>query len=244
MPKTHRTRSLRRAVAAIALVASVAVGLQATGAVSPVRAQGQAVSIEDFAFTPPNGTITAGGVVTWTNAGGQQHTVTSDAGGTLDSGPIGPGEAFGYVFDTPGTYTYHCAFHTAMKGTITVTAAAATPVPSGSPAPTAVPSGSPAPTAPAGSPPPGVESPSPSAEPVASSAPPSVASAEPSVASAEPSVASAEPSVASPAPAATPLPTETTGGRAQPIVLVIIWAVAIGLIAAIWIRYRRQTPTP
>ena len=234
MPKTHRTRSLRRAVAAIALVASVAVGLQAAGAVSPVRAQGEAVSIEDFAFTPPNSTITAGGVVTWTNAGGQQHTVTSDAGGTLDSGPIGPGEAFGYVFDTPGTYTYHCAFHTAMKGTITVTAAAATPVPSGSPAP----------TAPAGSPPPGVESPSPSAEPVASSAPPSVASAEPSVASAEPSVASAEPSVASPAPAATPLPTETTGGRAQPIVLVIIWAVAIGLIAAIWIRYRRQTPTP
>jgi hypothetical protein len=25
---------------------------------------------------------------------------------------------------------------------------------------------------------------------------------------------------------------------------VIIWAVTIGLIAAIWIRYRRQTPTP
>ena len=74
--------------------------------------------------------------VTWTNASGVTHTVTSDDGPELDSGPIGPGEAYGHVFEVPGTYAYHCSIHSTMHGTITVLAASATPVPSGSPEPT------------------------------------------------------------------------------------------------------------
>ena len=45
---------------------------------------------------------------------------------------IGPGEAFGHVFEAAGTFTYHCTFHaTRMVATITVKDAPVTPVPSG-----------------------------------------------------------------------------------------------------------------
>jgi len=161
MSKTDRTRSLLVALAAVSLAATIGLGLHAAGAVSPVQAKDQAVPIKDFSFTPAKVTITAGSVVTWTNKGGTQHTVTSNTGGTLDSGPIGLGEAYGNLFDTPGTYAYHCAFHSSMKGTIVVTAAAPTPSQVGTPAP----------SPPAGTLPPGFKSPSPSPEPTPTTAP-------------------------------------------------------------------------
>jgi len=102
-----------------------------------VRAEDQAVAITDFAYAPNPLTIDAGSVVTWSNTSGQDHTVTSDSGTALASGTLGPGDSYGNLFDTPGTYSYHCEIHpTLMKGTIIVTAAAATRTPSGSPAPT------------------------------------------------------------------------------------------------------------
>lgn len=137
--------------AAAVLTATVGFGLPATGAVSPVRAQDAAVTIKDYAYGPVEVTVTAGSVVTWTNAAGQAHTVTSNSGGTMDSGPIAPGEAFGNLFDVPGRYAYHCAIHPyRMKGTIVVTAAAATPGNAGTPEP----------TPPTGTLPPGFRSPS------------------------------------------------------------------------------------
>lgn len=137
MPKTDRTRSLLVAVAAVVLAASVGLGLHAAGVIAPVRAKDASITIKDYAFDPDPVTITAGSVVTWTNTSGQNHTVTSDTGDTLNSGPIGPGEAYGNLFDTPGTYAYHCAIHPdRMKGTIIVKAAPKTPVPSGLPSPT------------------------------------------------------------------------------------------------------------
>jgi plastocyanin len=44
------------------------------------------------------------------------HQVTGDG---FDSGPQTTGR-FSHTFTTPGTFAYHCAIHTAMKGTITV----------------------------------------------------------------------------------------------------------------------------
>lgn len=162
MRKTDRARTLLVAVAAVVLTASVGLGLHAAGAIAPVRAKDATITIKDYAFDPDLVTITAGSVVTWTNTSGQNHTVTSDTGDTLNSGPIGPGEPYGNLFDTPGTYTYHCAIHPdRMKGTIIVTAAPKTPVPSGPPSP----------TPPAGTLPPGFKSPSPSPEPAATPAP-------------------------------------------------------------------------
>jgi plastocyanin len=77
------------------------------------------VSIQNFAYTPQNVTIAAGATVRWTNNDTYAHTVTSP--GNFDSGNLNQGQTFQYTFNTPGTYTYFCAFHSNMTGTITVT---------------------------------------------------------------------------------------------------------------------------
>jgi plastocyanin len=81
------------------------------------------------AFDPMTTTIAAGTTVQWVNGDGVPHTVTSgtgsasaDAGKMFDE-PLGSGQAFSFVFSTPGTYPYFCRPHEAanMRGTITVT---------------------------------------------------------------------------------------------------------------------------
>jgi plastocyanin len=135
MPKTDRTRSLLVAVAAVVLTASFGLGLHAAGAIAPVLAKDQAVTIVDYAFQPKTITINQHESVTWTNTANQNHTVTADDG-SFDSGELSHGDVFGNVFDTAGTFKYHCSIHPDMQGTIIVKAVAATPTPSGSQPPT------------------------------------------------------------------------------------------------------------
>jgi plastocyanin len=85
------------------------------GGASPV-----AIKIQGFAFDPPSITVKAGTTVQWTNEDSASHSVTSDTG-IWDSGNFANGESFTRVFDTPGTYAYHCGVHPSMKGTIIVT---------------------------------------------------------------------------------------------------------------------------
>lgn len=87
-----------------------------SGAQAPSDA---AVAISGFAFDTPTLEISAGTTVTWTNNDGASHTVTADDG-LFDSGAIQGGGAFSYTFDTPGTYTYYCAFHQNMTATVVV----------------------------------------------------------------------------------------------------------------------------
>ncbi|HEX9106368.1 MAG TPA: plastocyanin/azurin family copper-binding protein [Longimicrobiales bacterium] len=47
------------------------------------------------------------------------HTASSD-GAEFDSGTLGSGGGFSHTFSTKGTFTYPCAFHANMTGTITV----------------------------------------------------------------------------------------------------------------------------
>ncbi len=77
------------------------------------------VSIKDFAFTPSSITIKAGQSLTWTQRDSTRHTVTSDAK-DWDSGALDNGKSFSHTFDTAGTFSYHCAFHPTMKGTVIV----------------------------------------------------------------------------------------------------------------------------
>jgi plastocyanin len=86
---------------------------------TPDSAQGQAVSIENFAFNPDTVTITAGTTVTWTNNDTVAHTVTS-TDGAFDSGNIAPGESFTFTFSDAGTFDYICSYHPNMQGTVTV----------------------------------------------------------------------------------------------------------------------------
>ena len=71
------------------------------------------------AFVPDELDVAAGTTVTWTNTDVEAHTSTSDASG-WNSGVIAPGRDFSFAFSTAGTFTYHCAIHPGMIGTVVV----------------------------------------------------------------------------------------------------------------------------
>lgn len=91
--------------------------------------QGTGINIVEPPFQPPQQwtydpadiTVSQGATVTWTNTGAVAHTVTSDDGASFDSGNLDPQASFSFTADTPGTFSYHCAFHPWMTGTLTVT---------------------------------------------------------------------------------------------------------------------------
>jgi hypothetical protein len=125
-------------------------------------ARDTSVRIVDVAYAPASITINQGDVVTWTNTGALDHTVTADDG-SFDSGTLAPGDPFANLFDKAGTFRYHCTIHPAeMIATVVVKAVSGTPVPSGPTPPpgtlppnfnTPVPADSPSPsTVPAGTP--------------------------------------------------------------------------------------------
>jgi hypothetical protein len=91
----------------------------ATSAGASVPAGGGAVTVKGFAFSPTSLTVSVGTGVTWTNEDSAGHTVTADDG-SFDSGTIPSGGTFPQTFVTAGTFTYHCAIHTGMTGTIVV----------------------------------------------------------------------------------------------------------------------------
>jgi plastocyanin len=76
----------------------------------------------EYSFSPSTVTIRAGSAVQWTNDGQVAHNMTADDGswssGNL-SGPSGAGgyggttngDTFNHVFNTVGTFTYHCSLH-------------------------------------------------------------------------------------------------------------------------------------
>ena len=73
------------------------------------------VQIKDFKFSPQPVQAKVGDVVGWTNGDSAPHTATMDDGScstdTLSQGATGL-----LVFNTAGTYTYHCKVHpTQMK---------------------------------------------------------------------------------------------------------------------------------
>jgi plastocyanin len=85
-------------------------------------------------YTPREVRVKAGEKVVWLYADGSRepHTVTSGtcrgtdcagSGLSFASGPIllRPGDRFEHTFLRPGSYPYHCDFHTAtMQGTVIV----------------------------------------------------------------------------------------------------------------------------
>lgn len=87
---------------------------------APARASSSAaVQIQNDAFNPAKVTIVSGETVTFTNRDDDAHTVTSTSG-VFDSKGIDTGQSWHYQFLKPGTYTYFCALHPFMKGTIVV----------------------------------------------------------------------------------------------------------------------------
>ena len=89
--------------------------------------QGQTTT---YGFSPDTVTVVIGknNTVLWTNDDAAAHTVTSNSGdpASFDSGTSGPltthGGTFQFTFAVPGTYHYHCSFHSWMQGTVVVLA--------------------------------------------------------------------------------------------------------------------------
>jgi plastocyanin len=92
-----------------------------TGSTSGGNGQPEEVQvvIEDYTYVPGDVTIQAGGSVTWTNQDSVQHNAGADDG-SFEGPLLSRGESFTQVFDTPGTYPYHCTPHPYMKATVTV----------------------------------------------------------------------------------------------------------------------------
>lgn len=78
------------------------------------------VAISGFAFTPPVVRVATGTEVTWQNQDPAEHTVTAD-GGVFGSDALPQGQQFSARFAAPGTFTYFCAIHPAMRGAVEVT---------------------------------------------------------------------------------------------------------------------------
>ena len=107
----------------LAVMVPLVVGVAAWGRPEPVmqRPAGVQVSIRDMAYEPADVNIPLGYAVTWTNNDPTPHTVTSqDKAAKFDSGDLAQGQSFTHVFDKAGKFTYVCAHHPSMKGTVTV----------------------------------------------------------------------------------------------------------------------------
>jgi plastocyanin len=94
---------------------------QTSAPASSGGSNGTQVTISGFAFSPATLTIKAGTEVTWTNLDSVEHSVVSSSGNELNSPLIPQNGTYSHVFNTPGTYEYHCSIHLTMLGTIIVT---------------------------------------------------------------------------------------------------------------------------
>jgi thiosulfate dehydrogenase [quinone] large subunit len=100
-------------------------GTPATAAVAPVAGDA-AVEMGATEFKAKDVAVYAGSRVVFKNTSQVAHTVTSGsqpkADGAFDSGMLKAGEEYVQAFNKAGTYSYYCAFHAGMVGTITVVA--------------------------------------------------------------------------------------------------------------------------
>jgi plastocyanin len=78
------------------------------------------VNIAAFAFGPGKLTAPAGTTVTWTNADDSPHQVTV-AGAPLKTAVLLRGQSAALTFKDAGTFSYTCALHPGMKGTVEIT---------------------------------------------------------------------------------------------------------------------------
>jgi plastocyanin len=114
----------------LALLSGLTMTLPAAGAGSVMVSIPVGASLAAGApgYSPASITVVIGvnNTVTWTdNDGTTHHTVTpgNEPAGTpwtVGSGDLAPGASYSFTFTVPGTYSYSCAYHSTMMGTIVV----------------------------------------------------------------------------------------------------------------------------
>jgi len=123
--------AMRRPLWPLLAVLAMAAGFVTFGSAVPApAAEGGRVLMVDnepdltrWHFDPAEITVPPGATVVWLNQGTQEHTVTADDN-SFDSGYKKTGATFQRAFPRPGKYSYHCAPHPWMKGTVVVAAGA------------------------------------------------------------------------------------------------------------------------
>jgi plastocyanin len=88
---------------------------------SATAAAGNAkIDISNFMYSPGVLTVKVGSTVTVTNEDAVEHTATSDTEGAFETGTLTKGQSMRIKLNKVGTYSFHCAFHAFMHGTIKV----------------------------------------------------------------------------------------------------------------------------
>ena len=77
------------------------------------------VHVKNFTYVPAAVTIHPGQSVRFIQDDETPHTITA-TDTSYDSGNLDKGQSWTHTFDKEGTYTYFCAYHPYMKGTVTV----------------------------------------------------------------------------------------------------------------------------
>lgn len=75
------------------------------------------VTIQNQQFSPSTLTIKANDQVKWENKDNEVYQIKGDNWGNI---PLRPGKNFTQAFEKPGTYSYSCALHPELAGTIIV----------------------------------------------------------------------------------------------------------------------------
>ena len=95
--------------------------MPAMSAPSPTPAQPKAdIVISNFGYTVPT-SVRPGQTLTVVNNDETAHSLTADANNTFDIRISGSGGTATLTApNAPGTYPFHCKYHAAMTGTLTV----------------------------------------------------------------------------------------------------------------------------
>jgi plastocyanin len=97
-----------------------ATGLQAQPMqVAAPEARAAQVNVDNFTFSPPTLTVTAGTTVTWTNADDIPHTIVAQDR-SFRSKALDTDGRFSFTFTAAGEYDYFCSLHPHMVGKIIV----------------------------------------------------------------------------------------------------------------------------
>jgi len=93
---------------------------QAQTAQATIESTDVKVDIEGYAFKNQIIKIKKGTKVTWTNRDNAPHSVTSDKDKLLNSAILSQNGSYEKVFDTVGTFRYHCTPHPNMLAAVIV----------------------------------------------------------------------------------------------------------------------------
>jgi plastocyanin len=110
--------AISRAVIVAVLLGPVVGAMLAFGSVAAQDAT-DVITIDNFAFTPPELTVVVGTTVKWVNHDDIPHLVVNKDK-AFRSKALDTDDSFSYMFASAGTFDYFCALHPHMVGKVIV----------------------------------------------------------------------------------------------------------------------------